>query len=106
MLTAILMLPHLFLASFDLPPPHTLALCVPFLFLSPLLSPHFPTLSFSHCLSHTLALSNPHTFFHTQTQTILARVKLYHKVLQACVTNAKLELTVLVTLQVSWSHLR
>lgn len=33
-------------------------------------------------------------------QTIIAKVKLYHKVLQAFVTNAKLELTVLVTLQV------
>lgn len=33
-------------------------------------------------------------------QTIVARVKTYHKALAATVTNAKLELTVLVTLQV------
>lgn len=33
-------------------------------------------------------------------QTIISKVKTYHKVFQAFVTNAKLELTVLVTLQV------
>ena len=33
-------------------------------------------------------------------QNIISKVKTYHKVLQAFVTNAKLELTVLVTLQV------
>ena len=33
-------------------------------------------------------------------QTIITKVKTYHKVLQAFVTNAKLELTLLVTLQV------
>jgi hypothetical protein len=37
----------------------------------------------------------------SHTQTIIAKVKAYHKVFQAFVTNAKLELTVLVTLQVS-----
>lgn len=33
-------------------------------------------------------------------QTVIAKIKAYHKVLQAFVTNAKLELTVLTTLQV------
>jgi hypothetical protein len=33
-------------------------------------------------------------------QTVITKVKTYHKVLQSFVTNAKLELTLLVTLQV------
>ena len=33
-------------------------------------------------------------------QTIITKVKTYHKLLQSFVTNAKLELTLLVTLQV------
>jgi hypothetical protein len=37
---------------------------------------------------------------HQSHQTILSKIKTYHKLLQSFVTNAKLELTVLVTLQV------